>query len=1013
MVPSQRTQKKRRLLTFLPLLLCLIGLNSGFFNRASADTSDTSLDSEYLLQQGSISSGPYQRCAITGARGVQCMGYGPGGRIGDGTEIDRASFVDVVGLTSEVRSISAGAGSTCAVTIAGGAKCWGNGVGGGVPNNYSLIPADVPGATTGVQSVEVGESGATCFLMTAGTVKCMGDNRWGTLGDGTQIGSNALVDVVGLDGPVASINSASETTCAVMKSGVLKCWGYVGFGKAGDGTWDGGNPNAPFWAAPTPIPGMTSIASVAGTYKTICAANTSGGVKCWGSSERGTLGNSQNWGSNTPVQVTGLTSGVIALTGGNEHYCALLDTNNVKCWGRNSEGQLGIGSAGGPTNIPTSVVGLTGTITAITAGSNSACALNAIGELRCWGSLPTQTSTATPTLINGFDGVRTNVRTTTPGAYTMLRGWYPSSFSPTYNNPLTLGIRLTTTESGYVTKVLFAKDVNNTGPHTGTVWDARGNVLAQKAFTNETAEGWQEVTLDTPARIIAGETFTVGFSLDNHIFASRADFPRQSSGPLTLSGAGGYYNYTSNVSGFPNGSVGTNYGVDLEFVTDASMPTTTTTTTTTLAPTTTTTTTTTEVPTTTTTTTEVQTTTTTEVPTTTTTEVPTTTTTTEVPTTTTEPLVVQVTTTTGPPTTTSSTTTTLPPTTTTSTTTTSIPPTTTTSSTTTEAPTITSTLAPESEAEPEPEPEVIIPAEMTDEQLTEVLTELESENVSEEQVAAAVDQILDGEVSGTQATELATSTKVLASIDTSQAAEIFAEIPVGDLTSEQEAELVAAVSDAPTEIKNTFEAEIDVYGDGLDEYVPVGSNIDVGGRRTLIAATTAVSAIVAGAGAVATSGPSSGGGSSSNRGPSSGGGGSSGGGSSGGASSKEQNDFLEGTDALDINEHELDRIARRQAQKIVIAKTFKGKPNSQDMIGIKKVSKTQKIFKLVVTEISKLSFTLAGSTIVLFTLSGETRKIALIATSVAIILHFANAFAEMKKASEEFHPMSEDTSSGN
>ena len=576
-------------------------------------------------------------------------------------------------------------------------------------------------------------------------------------------------------------------------------------------------------------------------------------------------------------------------------------------------------------------------------------------------------------------------RTITPGAYTMLHGWYPSSFSPTYNAPLTLGIRLTTTESGYVTKVLFAKDVNNTGPHTGTVWDAAGNVLAQKAFTNETAEGWQEVTLDPPARIIAGDTFTVGFSLDNHIFASKADFPRQSSGPLTLSGAGGYYNYTSDVSGFPGGVTGTNYGVDLEFMSDVSMPTTTTT----VAPTTTT-----ETPTTTTTTTtEVPTTTTTS----TTTEVPTTTTTS----TTTEPLIVQVTTTT------------LPPTTTTSTTTTSIPPTTTTSSTTTEAPTITSTLAPESEPEPEPEPEVIIPAEMTDEQLTEVLTELESENVSEEQVAAAVDQILDGEVSGTQATELATSTKVLASIDTSQAAEIFAEIPVGDLTSEQEAELVAAVSDAPTEIKNTFEAEIDVYGDGLDEYVPVGSNIDVGGRRTLIAATTAVSAIVAGAGAVATSGPSSGGGSSSNRGPSSGGGGSSGGGSSGGVSSKEQNDFLEGTDALDINEHELDRIARRQAQKIVIAKTFKGKPNSQDMIGIKKVSKTQQIFKLVVTEISKLSFTLAGSTIVLFTLSGETRKIALIATSVAIILHFANAFAEMKKTSEEFHPMSEDTSSGN
>jgi alpha-tubulin suppressor-like RCC1 family protein len=510
-------------------------LNSAFFERVSADTSDTSIDSEFLLQQGSISMGPYQQCALTSTRGLQCKGYGPGGRIGDGTEIDRASFVDVVGLTSDVRSVSAGAGSTCAVTIAGGAKCWGNGVGGGVPNNYSLIPVDVPGATTGVQSVEVGESGTTCFLMTAGTVKCMGDNRWGTLGDGTQVGSETLVDVVGLGGPVASINSASETTCAVMKSGVLKCWGYVGFGKAGDGTWDGGNSDAPFWAAPTAIPGMTSIASVAGTYKTICAVNTDGGVKCWGNSERGTLGNGQNWGSNTPVQVTGLTSGVIALTGGTEHYCALLDTNEVKCWGRNTEGQLGLGGASGPVNVPTSVVGLSGTITAIAAGPYSTCALNSIGELRCWGSVPT--------LINGFTGVLTPVRTISPDANTMMHGWYPASFSPTYNFPLNVGLRLTTSESGYVTKVLFAKDPNNTGPHTGTVWDASGNVLAQKAYTNETPNGWQEVVFDTPVRITAGDTFTVGFSLDNHIFANRPDFPRQSSGPLTLSGQGGRYQY--------------------------------------------------------------------------------------------------------------------------------------------------------------------------------------------------------------------------------------------------------------------------------------------------------------------------------------------------------------------------------------------------------------------------------------------------------------------------------------
>jgi hypothetical protein len=342
-----------------------------------------------------------------------------------------------------------------------------------------------------------------------------------------------------------------------------------------------------------------------------------------------------------------------------------------------------------------------------------------------------------------------------------------------------------------------------------------------------------------------------------------------------------------------------------------------------------------------------------------------------------------------------------------------LPPTTTTSTTTTTAAPSTTTDAPTNE------PEVVIPDEISDEQLAEVLTELESENVSEEQVSAAVDQILDGEVSGDQATELATSDKVLQSIDTEQAAEIFAEIPVGDLTSEQEAELVAAVSDAPTEIKNTFEAEIDVYGGGLDEYVPVGSSIDVGGRRTLIAATTAVSTIAAGAGAIAGSGSSSGGGSSPSRGPSSGGGDSSGGGSSGGGSSggggaKDRDDFLDNTEALDINEHDMDRIARRQAQKIAVVKTLNSKSHSQETIGINKVkTKTRTIFKLVATEISKLSFTLAGSTIVLFTLSGQTRKVAMIATGVALFLHFANVFSDLRKESRENDPTSNDAAIGN
>ncbi|MEY3619044.1 MAG: hypothetical protein RL726_1742 [Actinomycetota bacterium] len=579
--------------------------------------------------------------------------------------------------------------------------------------------------------------------------------------------------------------------------------------------------------------------------------------------------------------------------------------------------------------------------------------------------------------MNGFltSASATATRDITPGAWTMLHDWYPTNFSPTYNMSVNLGLRLSTSESGYVTKVLFVKDANNTGPHTGTVWDASGNVLAQKAFTNETTDGWQEITFDTPVRILAGETFTVGYSLDNHIFAM-GSFPRQTSGPLTRLGSGGFYRYSSDVSAFPDGTVGTNYGVDLEFMSDSSSPATTTTTTTS---TTTTTTTTTVAP-----TTSTSTTTTTTSATTTTTS---TTSTTTTSTTTTAPLVIVPTlTTTIAPTTTSTTTTTVPPTTTTTSTSTPV----TTTTTTTDAPVTTSTI-PTSTIPTSSDPSNEITGDITDEQLDEVLAELDSGDVPTEQVAAIVDQILDGDVSATQATELATSTAVLESIDSDQATEIFEEIPVSDLTDEQEAELVAAVSDAPTEIKNSFEATIDVYGSGLDEYVPVDSNIDVGDRRTLVAATTAVSAIAAAGAAGAGAGQSSGGSSSSSSS------------SRDGRGSDRGSDRGSG-DALPEGANE--QTARRQARKMMSRKRSSDTVLSQQIGSIiggqtSNMETFARILRVVVKEISALSFTLAGSVIVFFTLSGQTRRIALIATAVALVLHFTNVILESRADADQ------------
>jgi uncharacterized membrane protein YgcG len=224
-----------------------------------------------------------------------------------------------------------------------------------------------------------------------------------------------------------------------------------------------------------------------------------------------------------------------------------------------------------------------------------------------------------------------------------------------------------------------------------------------------------------------------------------------------------------------------------------------------------------------------------------------------------------------------------------------------------------------------------------------------------------------------QATDLASSSKVLESIDTTQAEAVFETIPVGDLTATEEAALVAAVTDAPEEIKDTFEATIDVYGEGLDEYVPVGSQVDVGDRRTLIAASAAVAGI---AGAAATGSPS-GGSTGGSTGGSGGGSGGSGGSSPEGRSRKEEESQEPAGEIAGLDDEDDEEYTRNSIFNYYLEEdTWKRKISWLGLV------------RKFVNETAALSFTLAGSVVVFITLSGDTRKTAMIATGVALAVHY-------------------------
>ena len=123
------------------------------------------------------------------------------------------------------------------------------------------------------------------------------------------------------------------------------------------------------------VSGLASgVATIVTGASHSCALTTGGGVKCWGANANGQLGDNTTAQRLTPVDVSGLTSGVKAIAAGDNHTCALTNAGGVKCWGLNSTGQLGDGTTT-QRNAPVDVAGLASGVTAIEAGRSHTCAL--------------------------------------------------------------------------------------------------------------------------------------------------------------------------------------------------------------------------------------------------------------------------------------------------------------------------------------------------------------------------------------------------------------------------------------------------------------------------------------------------------------------------------------------------------------------------------------------------------------------------------------------------------------
>jgi alpha-tubulin suppressor-like RCC1 family protein len=201
-----------------------------------------------------------------------------------------------------------------------------------------VVTFDQPASAVDLPSVSAGGL-HTCTLSSGGAVKCWGNNSSGQLGDGTETTrlspptSSVLVGAT-------QITTGNWNTCAILADATVDCWG-----NKNDGLFDT-DAGSTHVLVPTPVPGLSGVTQISAGGSHVCALLYGGVVDCFGSNSVGQLGvgtADNNW--HPPTRVSGLT-GVTQISAGWAHTCARLVDATVKCWGTDTAGALGDGHDG-------------------------------------------------------------------------------------------------------------------------------------------------------------------------------------------------------------------------------------------------------------------------------------------------------------------------------------------------------------------------------------------------------------------------------------------------------------------------------------------------------------------------------------------------------------------------------------------------------------------------------------------------------------------------------------------
>ncbi len=328
----------------------------------------TRTDIQGIPQATSVAAGRFHSCASLADGTARCWGWNQMGQIGDDTSEDQYLPTPIANLTG-VTQMGAGMGTSCALVRDGTVYCWGMS-----DRGPRRVPYRVDGLDN-ITQISVGDQ-HSCARRADGVALCWGMNSNYQLGDGTDDTRYRAVVVPGLAG-VAQVAAGGNHSCVLLIDGTVACWGRQELGEIGNG-----RRGRDAVRVPTVVAGLGNVVQVVTGEGHTCALVRDGTVRCWGWNEMGQLGNGAEGNASVPMPVAGLT-GVARVAAGYHHTCALQSNGALWCWGENFTCQLGVGPLTGPTH-PVRVEA-PGALVELAGGGNHTCARTTSGSVRCWG----------------------------------------------------------------------------------------------------------------------------------------------------------------------------------------------------------------------------------------------------------------------------------------------------------------------------------------------------------------------------------------------------------------------------------------------------------------------------------------------------------------------------------------------------------------------------------------------------------------------------------------------------